>query len=97
MFELIGFVGTVAVAGTASVWSYMKTRRFVRERLKFVDAAQKKSAAVIAGVGTGLLVTPLSVLPLVDVGTAVVMGIAVGVGVSKGRKDIQRYLSGSAG
>ena len=94
MLETIGVVGSLAVAGTASVWGYIKSRRFVRDRLKFVDAAQKKSTAVIAGMGTGLLITPLAVLPLVDVGTAVVVGIAVGAGVNRGRKDIQRYLRG---
>ena len=44
-------IGMLILGGTGAglFATYVKTRQFVRERLRFVDAAQKPSAAWIAG------------------------------------------------
>ena len=45
MFELLA----IAIAGGVSFFGYVKTRKFVRERLRFVDGVQKPMAPVVAG------------------------------------------------
>ena len=52
MVELILAIG---VAG----FGYVKSRKFVRERLRFVDAVHKPAAPVIAGVGTASTNVPV--------------------------------------
>ena len=87
--ELILMVGTGAVA----FWGYMKSRRFVRERLRFVDAAQQPAAPVIAGSLAALAAVPLVVfLPFVGVPTALIFGLGVGAGVMHGARDIRKQL-----
>lgn len=78
----------LAAAGAGMGISYMKVRDFVRDRLRFVDAAQRPSAPWLAGIGTTLAVSPVvAVLPILGAGTAVVFGIVVGTAVRKGQKE----------
>lgn len=84
MFELIG----MAAAGAASVGGFAGARRFVRERLRYVDAAHSGKAPWIAGaVAMAVAVPVVAVLPLVGAGTAVLFGVAVGYGVHRGNRD----------
>ncbi len=84
MFEIIG----LAAAGAASVGGFAGTRRFVRDRLRYVDAAHSGKAPWIAGVVAALIAMPVvALLPIVGAGTAIVFGIAVGYGVHKGTRD----------
>lgn len=86
MWDLLAFAATVA----AAAFGYITARRFVRDRLKFVDAAQTIKAPIIAGLGAWAIATPLTwVLPLVGAGTAVLFGISVALGVRSGAKDIR--------
>ena len=67
---------------------YHYTRRFVKERLRFVDAVQKPAAPIVAGAVTALIAAPVvALLPLVGAGTAVAAGVGVAVGVASGRRD----------
>jgi len=74
---------------------YGTARRFVRDRLRFVDAAHKPSVAIIAGVAGFLIALPLvsvvSLVPLVHlgIGSALTMGLSVGMGVSAGSRDVR--------
>ena len=70
------------------------TRRFVRNRLRYVDAVQKTIAPWAAG-GATLLVSMLLVpiLPLVGIGTAITAALAVGSGVAAGARDIRQGTS----
>ena len=70
------------------------TRRFVRNRLRYVDAVQKAIAPWAAG-GATLLVSMLLVpiLPLVGIGTAITAALAVGSGVAAGARDIRQGTS----
>jgi hypothetical protein len=90
MFELISLGIAVAAGG----FGFVQTRSFVRRRLRFVDAAKGATAPVIAGLGAAVLMAPLTLLPLIGVGTALAVGVGVGTGVASGAKDIRqrRYL-----
>ena len=81
---VISFAVTIVLAGLA----FRGARNFVRRKLRFVDAVQSPLAAIGAGIGAALLVglfAPL--LPFVSAGTALSIGLAVGMGVSTGAKD----------
>lgn len=91
MFELIALLGV----GAASVWGYAKSRGFVRTRLRFVDAAQRRSAPIAAGAVAALAAGPIVwLLPFVGLPAAVVFGVAVGAGVAHGARDVKRLPGG---
>lgn len=92
MVELL-IVG--AVAGGSSVFGYLKSRRFVRERLRFVDAVQKPVAPLVAGLAAAAVAAPVVwLLPVLGAGTALVFGAGVGAGVAAGIRDT-RTLPGT--
>lgn len=75
----------------ATLAAYAGSRRFVRERLRFVNAVQRRSAPLVAGAGALAVAALLTLfLPLVGLGTALSLGAAVGMGVAAGAKDIRR-------
>ncbi len=78
-----------------AVWmGYGTARRFVRDRLRYVDGALKPSSAVIAGIVSAVVAAPIAwLLPAVTGLTAIAFGVAVGLGVRAGAADIKRgYL-----
>lgn len=78
----------LAAAGAGMGISYVKVRDFVRDRLRFVDAAQKRSTPWLAGIGTTLALSPIvALLPVLGGGTAIVFGIVVGNAVRAGQRD----------
>ena len=80
----------LGVTGVGSIWGYIQTRRFVRNKLRFVDKAHKPVAPLIAGGAAALLAAPLAWLPIITVGTAAAFGIGIGLGVRQGQKDVKR-------
>jgi hypothetical protein len=87
MFELIA----LAAAGAAGGWGYLQSRRFVRRRMRFVDAVQKPSAAMIAGTAAAAVALPVvALLPIVGAGTAVAFGVGIGAGVAHGARDVKQ-------
>jgi len=78
---LLGLVVTAA----ALVGGFVIARNFVRRRLRFVDAIQRPSAPLIAGVAVAAIALPVALLPVVTVGTAVALGVGVAGGVASGR------------
>ncbi|HEY8174250.1 MAG TPA: hypothetical protein VIF32_01030 [Gemmatimonadaceae bacterium] len=86
MFDLIAFAATIAV----TAFGYITARRYVRDRLKFVDAVQTLKAPVIAGLVAWAIAAPLTwIIPLVGMGTAVLFGAGVAFGVRAGARDIR--------
>jgi hypothetical protein len=85
---------SIAIATILAIVLYGSTRRFVRHRLRYVEAVQTGIAPWAAG-GAALLVGAVvaSVLPLVGVGTALTAAVAVGSGVAAGARDIRRGTS----
>lgn len=75
------------LAAAALAAGFMLTRDFVRRRLRYVEAMQKPSAPVIAGVVATAVLLPVAALPLITMGTAVAFGVGVAGGVASGRKD----------
>ena len=86
MLDLIAFAATIA----ATAFGYITARRFVRERLKFVDAAQTWRAPLIAGLVAWAVALPaVWLLPLVGPPTALLFGLSVALGTRAGAKDIR--------
>lgn len=94
MWDLLAFAATVA----AAAFGYITARRFVRDKLKYVDSAQTFRAPIIAGLVAWAIALPLTwILPLVGGGTALLFGVAVGVGVRSGARDIRADRQITAG
>lgn len=75
----------LAVSAAALIGGFAVTRSFVRRRLRFVDAIQKPAAPLIAGAVAAVVALPITMLPIVTIGTAVAFGIGVAGGVASGR------------
>lgn len=81
MLELIA-AGALGVAG------HVKSKDFVRKRLRFTRWVERPGLALAAGVGTTVAAAPLvAFLPLVGAGTAVAAGLGVGTGVAIGARQ----------
>jgi uncharacterized protein involved in cysteine biosynthesis len=87
-------VAAIAVTAVAGVFSFGFARGFVRRRLRFVDAVRSPAVPVLAAVVAGLLVLPLTLIPLVNIlvtgVTAAVVGLGAGLGTRSGVKALQR-------
>jgi hypothetical protein len=84
MFELI----PIAVAGAATVYGHVRSRRFVRRRLRYTSWVEKPGLGIAAGVAAAVLAAPLvAVLPFLGGGSALIFGAGVGTGVAMGAKD----------
>ena len=80
----------LAAAGAGMGISYVRIRDFVRDRLRFVDSAQRKSTPWVAGIGAALAASPVvAFLPVLGGGTAIVFGIVVGTAVRSGQKQVR--------
>jgi hypothetical protein len=91
MLELIFAAGT----GAATLFGYLRARQFVRERLRFVDAAHKPTAPLVAGVAAAVVAAPVVwLLPIVSAPAAVIFGVGVGWGVHHGSRDARKRLPG---
>lgn len=100
---MFGLVMALAASFAISWIGYGAARRFVRERLRYVDAALTPVAAIVAGLGAALVFVPvfslIHAIPLigwlVGSGTGVVLGISVGLGARSGALDVKRgYVIG---
>ncbi len=84
MFELIG----IGIAGAVSIYGHLRSRKFVRKRLRYTKIVEKPGLGVAAGVTAAVLAAPVvTILPLVGAGTALLFGAGVGTGVSMGAKE----------
>ena len=91
MLELL----ILGAAGIGIIYGHVKSRQYVRTRLRFVDAAHHPLLPWIAGAGAAALAAPVVwVLPVVGAGTALLFGVGVGSGVALGARDVKR-LPGS--
>lgn len=91
---MIGFLLSLAIAMVLAISVHGATRRFVRDRLRYVDSVQRALAPWLAGAAAALVAAPVMLLlPIVGTGTAITVGIAVGMGVANGAKDIKRGTS----
>jgi len=78
------------VTAAAGIGGFLIAKRFVGQRLRFVDAVQSPWAPWIAGAGAAILASPLAFLPLIGSTTALVFGLGVGLGTASGVRTIRR-------
>lgn len=84
MLELIA----LGVAGVAGIGGHLKSKDFVRKRLRYTTWVEKPALGVAAGVGTALVAAPIvALLPVVGAGTAIAAGLGVGTGVAMGARQ----------
>jgi hypothetical protein len=87
MLELVA----VAIPAAASALGYVSSRRFVRTRLRFVDAVLRRRTPWIAGAAAALVAAPVAwALPAIGAGSAILFGASVGAGVARGARDVRR-------
>jgi len=90
MFETLGMFLWLVITGVASIGGYLTMKRFVRGRLRFVEGVHKRPLPLIAGVAAAAIAVPLTILPIINMGTAFLFGIGVATGVSSGRRELKR-------
>jgi hypothetical protein len=84
----------LAATGAAGVFGYAKSRRFVKQRLRFVDRVRKPYVPFLVGGAAAAVAAPVvALLPIIGTGTAVIFGASVGAGVATGRKDLEEGRS----
>ena len=94
IFSTIAFL----IAAVVSVFGYSATRKFVRDRLRFVEGAHKATTPIIAGIGAYLVaMVVVGLLPIVGLGTAIAFGLSVALGAAAGSREVKSgnlpYLS----
>jgi hypothetical protein len=87
--ELLFVLLSIGISLAVSSFGFAVARKYVRDRLKFVDAVHTMKAPVIAGLVGWAIAMPFTMLPLIGLGTAIVFGLSVGLGVRAGAKDIK--------
>ncbi|MFI5234204.1 MAG: hypothetical protein ACHQXA_00705 [Gemmatimonadales bacterium] len=86
MFAIFRLI-LIAAAG---VVGFALARRYVRTRLRFVDAIRSPIAPWVAGIIAALVTYPLSFLPLVTAAATLIFGIGTGFGTASGVKALKR-------
>jgi hypothetical protein len=91
MTGLIALLLVIVATAGGFAW----TRRYVRERLRFVDAVHRRTTPFVAGALAAVLATPLAwLLPFIGGGTVLLFAVAVGAGVAAGSRDVRRQDGG---
>ena len=90
MFETLGMFLWLVITGVASIGGYIAMKRFVRERLRFVEGVHRAPVPAIAGVAATAVAIPLTLLPVVNIGTALLFGVGVATGVAAGRRELKK-------
>jgi len=94
MFTMIAFI----IATVAAILGYSAAKKFVRDRLRFVDGAHKPTTPIIAGIGAYLIaMIVVGLLPIVGIGTAISFALSVAFGAAAGSREVKSgnlpYLS----
>lgn len=82
MFGLIG-LGIAAVVG---FYAHMKSRRFVRRRLRYTSWVENRGLGILTG---AVVTVVLAMLPVITVAPALLVGAGIGTGVSMGARDVR--------
>lgn len=86
MFTMIAFI----IAAIAAVFGYSAAKKFVRDRLRFVDGAHKPTTPIIAGIGAFLIAwVMVGLLPIVGFGTALTFALSVAFGAAAGSREVK--------
>lgn len=93
MFEFLGSMLWIIITGIASIGGFVVMKRFVRERLRFVDGVRRPGIPLMAGIAASVVALPLTIFPVVNIVTAFLFGIGVGTGVAAGRRELKKLPS----
>lgn len=91
----LAFILSTALLAGGIIMGFGTARRFVRERMRYVDGAHRPLIPLIVGAVAFLIAVPivnvLSIIPLVHLGgvAALALGASVGLGVRAGTQDIR--------
>jgi len=80
----------LALSVAAAIGGFVLARRFVPQRLRFVDGIRSPAAPFVAGLVAALIAWPAALLPIVTTGTAALFGIGAGMGTASGIKALKR-------
>ena len=87
---MISLIISFAIAIVLATVLHSGVRKFVRNRLRYVDSVQKGFVPFVAGGAALIAVMPVAAfLPFIGIGTALTVGLAVGSGVAAGVRDIR--------
>lgn len=92
MFSGAFFLLRLGITVLVAAIGYWQARKFVQNRLRYVDAVHKGGAPLLAGVGAAVIAAPFTLLPLITVTTALVFGAGVALGVNAGARDIRKRI-----
>ena len=77
----------LGIAGAAGLFGHVKTKDFVRRKLRYTKVAEKSASGMglAAGAATAIAAAPVvAFLPWVGAGAAIIVGLGVGSGVGFG-------------
>ncbi len=78
----------IGIAGAAGIFGHIKSRKFVRKRLRYTSWVEKPYLGLVAAVAAAVLAAPIvGPMPLMGASTALIFGAGVGTGVSMGAKE----------
>jgi len=85
----------IGIAGAAGIYGHLKSRKFVRRRLRYTSWVEKPYLGILAGVTAAVVTAPIAAIPLLPIGTsaALMFGAGVGTGVSMGAKEAREGSS----
>jgi hypothetical protein len=87
--QLVFTLLSIGISLAVTTFGFAVARKYVRDRLKYVDGVHTMKAPIIAGLAAWAVFMPFTILPLLGLGTAIVFGLSVGLGVRAGAKDIR--------
>ena len=91
---MISLIISFAIAIALATVVHGGARRFVRDRLRYVDSVQKGFVPFLAGAAALAVMLPVvAVIPILGIGTALTVGLATGSGVAAGVRDIRSGAS----
>ena len=84
----------IGIAGAIGFFGHIKSRKFVRRRLRYTSWVEKPYLGVVTGIAAAVVAAPVAgILPLVGASTALIFGAGVGTGVSMGAKEAREGSS----
>ena len=83
----------IGIAGAAGIYGHIKSRKFVRRRLRYTSWVEKPYLGIASGVAAAILAAPVAFLPIISASTAIIFGAGVGTGVSMGAKEAREGSS----
>jgi hypothetical protein len=75
----------IIAAGVLGVASHVKSKDWVRRKLRYTNIVEKPGLGLFVGAATAVVAAPvIAALPIIGMGTGVVVGIGLGAGVGTG-------------